>query len=121
MAKINIKTFIKALKNSGGNQARIAERLEVTRQSVGGFLNKNPKMRKLLNEEAELLTDVSEDNIAIGIMTHKDTDLSKWHLLNSKSGKARGYGQKQEVELSGNISTLTKEEREEEIKRLLGK
>jgi len=100
MAKINQKTFKAALVNSGGNQARIAEKLEVTRQAVGNFLKKNPKMRELLDEEAELVIDIAEDNIDIDIVVHKDVDSSKWKLLNSKRGKARGYGQKQELDIN---------------------
>lgn len=121
MANINITTFKEALVNSGGNQARIAEKLEVTRSAVGHFLERNPKMRQLLNEEANRLIEWAEDNVAMSVMVHKDINDSKWLLTNSKKGKAKGWGQKQEVELSGNISTLTKEERSAEIKRLLGK
>jgi len=104
MAKINQKTFKEALKNSGGNQARIADKLEVTRQAVGLYLKKNPKMRELLEIEAELVIDISEDNIDTEIMVHKDVDSSKWKLLNSKRGKARGYGFKQEMEHTGGMS-----------------
>ena len=99
MARINQKTFKEALKNSGGNQARIAEKLEVTRQAVGLYLKKNPKMRELLEQEAEFVIDVSEDNIDTNIVVHKNVEDSKWKLLHSKRGKARGYGQKQELDL----------------------
>lgn len=100
MAKVNIKTFKEALKNSGGNQARIAEKLEVSRPAINQFLKKRPKMRELLEEEAELVIDIAEDNIDIDIVVHKDVDSSKWKLLNSKRGKARGYGQKQELDIN---------------------
>ena len=103
MARINQKTFKEALKNSGGNQARIALKLEVTRQAVGLYLKKKPKMRELLEHEAEMVIDIAEDNIDTDIVVHKDIDSSKWKLSNSKRGKARGYGQKQEVEHLGKI------------------
>jgi len=106
MARINQKTFKEALKNSGGNQARIAVKLEVTRQAIGLFLKKNPKMRKLLEQEAEFVIDIAEDNIDSDIMVNKDIDSSKWKLSNSKRGKARGYGQKQEVEQIGAPTTF---------------
>ena len=99
MAKVNIKTFKEALKNSGGNQARIAEKLEVSRVAVNQFLKKRPKMRELLDDAAELVIDVSEDNIDTSIMVHRDIDSSKWKLLHSKKGKARGYGVKQELDI----------------------
>jgi len=101
MAKINIKTFKEALRNSGGNQSRIAGKLEVSRAAVNQFLKKHPNMRELLENEAEQVIDIAEDNIDTYIMTHGDIDSSKWKLTNSKRGKSRGYGQKQEVENIG--------------------
>ena len=103
MAKINIKTFKEACRNTGGNQARIAEKLEVTRSAVNHFLSKHPNMRELLNQEAEFVIDVAEDNINKSIMAG-DVDVSEWALVNRKRGKERGYGQKQEVEHSGSTS-----------------
>ncbi|MHA1737903.1 MAG: hypothetical protein ACTSWD_04900 [Candidatus Heimdallarchaeota archaeon] len=106
MAKISIKTFKKALKDSGGNQSRIAERLECTRSAVGHFLKKNPKLHKLLESEAERVIDFAEDNIDTDIMINKDVDSSKWKLTNSKRGKSRGYGAKSEVEHSGESGSI---------------
>lgn len=107
MAKINQKTFKEALQNSGGNQARIAEKLEVTRQAIGLYLKKNPKMRKLLEQEAEFIIDIAEDNIDTDIAVHKDIDSSKWKLLHSKRGKKRGYAPKQELDHSGEMLPAT--------------
>ncbi len=100
MAKITQKTFKEALNKSGGNQAKIAFKLGVTRQSVNTFLKKNPKMRELLENEAEFVIDVAEDNIDTDIVTHKNIDSSKWKLLNSVRGKKRGYAPKQEIDAS---------------------
>ena len=119
MARLTRKTFREALINSGGNQARIAEKVGLGKSAVSMFLKRHPDMRIELNEEADRLIEWAEDNVAMSVMIHKDISDSKWLLANSKRGKAKGYGQKSEVELSGNISTLTKEEREAEIKRLL--
>ncbi len=123
IARISKVSFQKALKNSGGNQARIAEKLEVSRQAVNLFLNKHSDMRALLEHEMEMVIDVAEDNIDSDILVNRNVETSKWKLTNSKRGKARGYGQKQEVAIETNLSTtaLTKEERQAEIKRLLGK
>lgn len=101
MARITQKTFKEALINSGGNQARIAEKMEVTRQAIGLFLKRNKGMRELLEEEADRLIEWAEDNIAVDVMVHKDIDSSKWLLTNSKRGKNKGYGAKQELEHSG--------------------
>ena len=107
MARITQKTFKEALKNSGGNQQRIAEKLEVGRSAVGMFLIRQPEMRKLLDAEAEKLIDYAEDNIATSVMVNKDIDDSKWLLTNSKKGKARGWGIKQEIEHSGEGGNYT--------------
>ena len=109
MARVNIKTFKEALKNSGGNQARIAEKLEVGRSTICMFLNKHPKMRKLLEAEAEYVLDIIEDNITVSATIHKDVADGKWILTNSKRGKARGWGVKQEIEHSGD-QTITFQE-----------
>jgi len=101
MARITQTTFKEALINSGGNQARIAEKLEVGRSAVSMFLKRNKGMRELLNVEANRLIEWAEDNVAMSVMVHKNIDDSKWILTNSKLGKQRGWGQKQEIEHSG--------------------
>jgi len=122
MTRITKKNFKEALKNTGGNQSRIAEKLEVSRQAVSLFLQRNPDMKLLHEEENDLLYDMAEDNVAIDVMVHKDTDESKWLLLNSKKGRARGYGQKTEIEHVGDvpitINLITKSN--EEIKKAKG-
>jgi len=102
MARITKANFKKAAVNSSGNQTRIAEQMEVTRSAINHFLKRNPDMRELLEEEADRLIDVCEDNIDFQIMQNKDVALAQWKLLNSKGGKARGYGPKQEIESIGN-------------------
>ena len=101
MARITQTTFKEALINSGGNQARIAEKLEVGRSAVSMFLKRNKGMRELLNVEANRLIEWAEENVAMSVMVHKNIDDSKWILTNSKLGKQRGWGQKQEIEHSG--------------------
>jgi len=101
MAKLNQKTFKEALKSSGGNQSIIAKKLEVTRGAVNQYLKRYPKMRELLELEAERIIDVAENIIDGSITNDKDIDSAKWKLLNSKRGKARGYGAKTEMEHSG--------------------
>jgi hypothetical protein len=98
MAKISIKKFKIAIVDSGGNQSLVAERLNCNRSSVCRFLQKNPPMKDLLEEEAEKVIDVAENIVDHQIVKDKDLDTAKWKLLHSKRGKARGYGIKQEME-----------------------
>ncbi len=101
MARLNKKTFKEALIDSGGNQSIIARKLDKVRSTITMYLNKHPKMRKLLETEAERVIDVAENIVDKEIVTNKDLDTAKWKLTNSKRGKARGYGQKQELEHIG--------------------
>ena len=104
MAKISKKTFKKALVNSGGNQSTIAKNLQKTRGAISIFLKKNPDMRELCDIEAERIIDVAENIVDSKIINDKDLETAKWKLSNSRRGKERGYGQKQEVEHSGSTS-----------------
>ncbi len=101
MARLNIKIFKAALVDSGGNQSVIAKKVGRSRSAITLFLNKNPKMRSLCEAEAERIIDVAENIVDAKIVTEKDLDTAKWKLSNSKRGKARGYGQKQEIEHTG--------------------
>lgn len=92
MTKINQTNFKKAMENSGGNKSRIAERLGCSRQAVYDYLAKNPQLIAEVEDEAEKIIDVAEDNITTAIIVHHDLKASKWILLNSKRGRARGYG-----------------------------
>ncbi len=97
--------FKKALIGSGGNQSTIAKRLGVGRSAVTMFLNKYPKMREILEAEAERIIDVAENVIDRAITKHRDIDVSKWKLTNSRRGKDRGYGKKIEQEFSGELKS----------------
>ena len=99
MTRITQKTFKAALIDSGGNQSTIAQKIGVTRGAVNIYLSKNPNMRELLEIEAERIIDVAENVIDHDIVTNKNIDSSKWKLLHSKKGKARGYGVKQELDI----------------------
>ena len=101
MTRINQKVFKLALIDSGGNQSTIAKKLEVTRGAISLYLQRNPKMKALLNIEAERIIDVAENVIDHEIVKKRDVDSSKWKLLHSRRGKARGYGPKTELAHSG--------------------
>ena len=100
MARITKKKFKQAVKGSGGVQAVIAKAIGVTRQSLSTYLKKNPDLKGLLDEEGENIIDIAELNIQRKIVEEGNTDDSWKILLNSKRGKARGYGPRQEFDIS---------------------
>ena len=116
MAKISQKKFKLACVGSGGIQAAIAKKLDVARSTVTVYLQKHSEMREFVEEAGEIILDVAERNINKKIVDG-DESASRWKL--ERKGKARGYAPKQEMEVRGMVATLTKEERESEIKRLL--
>jgi len=118
MTSLTVSKFKKALEGTGGVQAVIAKACGVDRSTVTRFIQKYPKMRLLLDAEAERIIDIAENKLH-ALVNDKDIRAIKFFL--ETKGKSRGYVSKQELEIAGNISTLTKEERAEEIKRLLGK
>jgi len=99
MTRITKSRFKTACKGSGGVQAVVAKALGVTRQAVGLYLKKHPDMKDLLEEERDNILDVAEHNIDKKIV-EGDIDASEWALVNRKRGKARGYGTKQELNVS---------------------
>ena len=103
MTKITEKKFIKALKESGGNQSIIAERMNVTRAAVSIFISRNPDMKSLCEAEGEKIIDIAENIIDEDIEKCKSIDSAKWKLTNSKRGKLRGYGPKIDQEITGSI------------------
>jgi len=123
------KDYERAIKGSLGIQINVANELGLTRGAVSKYLSENPDMRELLDNERMNAVDKAEKEI-FDLMEFEDSDdpvpaarvrQKSSEFVLSRLGKDRGYGDKKEIELSGNISTLTEEEKEAEIKRLLGK
>lgn len=91
MGRLTIHRFMKACKNSGGIITLIAKKMDVSRQQLYLFLDKNPEMFKYLEEERNQIIDVAESKLFTAIQTG-DLDSVKWFL--SRVGKRRGYADK---------------------------
>ncbi len=116
MTRINKKKFKEACGGSGGVQTVIARSIGVTRQAITEYLKKHPEMRKFVEQEGEKIIDVAEHNINKKIVDG-DVETSQWALTNRKRGKMRGYGHKQEMEVTGTAATFNLIEKSvEEIK-----
>ena len=102
MGKITKKQFKTAIKGSGGVITIIAHILEKSRKAIYDFMGKNPEFKDLIEEEAERPIDLAE-TVLHRKLRNEDMDAVKLILLNSKRGRARGYGVKQEINAS--IST----------------
>lgn len=97
MAKINKKKFLNALKDSGGVITSIANRLEVTRKAVYEYIERNPELRKFVEDEKEKILDMAEISLFSQV---KDKDFGATKYILSTRGKSRGYIEKTESEIT---------------------
>lgn len=116
--KLTKKIFKEAVKDTGGIVSDIAKNAGVTSKTVYDFLNKYPEMQKFREMEKEDLLDMAEGKLH-AIMNYgelKDsTTLGATKFLLATQGKKRGYIEKTETEISGNlgitkINVITPEE-----------
>ena len=98
MTKVTEDTFKKALEGSFGVQAVIAETLKVERSTITRFLQNNPEMKVLFDQERENVIDVAENRLFTAADEGK-----KWaiELILKRLGRSRGYVERQEVEQVG--------------------
>ena len=123
------KEYKKAIEKSNGTNTDIARVLKNTPQAVTQYREKHPDINKLIEEKRFELIDKAED-VGIDLLNFYDSDnpgqaasirLRESQYVRSRLGKNKGWAEKQEIEMSGSVETLSKEERESEIKRLLKK
>jgi len=95
-----IKTIIKAIQGSGAIYSTIAKRLRCDWSTAKRYIHRYEETLQAFEDEEQTVLDLCEDTI-IESINAGDTQDAKWFL--SKKGKARGYGDKQEVEHSGEI------------------
>ena len=98
MGRLNLFRFMKACKGSGGIISIIAKKLDVTRQSVYDFMQREPGSKKYLDEAKEAIIDMAESKL-INSMNNNDLESIKWYL--SRIGRHRGYIANPEVQVIG--------------------
>lgn len=129
MTKITIKLFKESLEGSLGTQRDMSQRLNVTDSGMAQYLERNPKMMALLQKkrldnidkaEHEIFGQLEFDKYSKEPATAAKIRQNAAQYILSRIGKHRGWVEKQEVAIEGNLSTtsLTKEEFKETIERL---
>lgn len=100
----NTKTFVKAVKGSGGIITTIAERVGCCWNTAKKYIDTHPTVAKAYQDECEKQLDKAEGvvfgNIEIAEKIQvrgkqADTSDAKWYL--SRKGKQRGYVERQEI------------------------
>ena len=108
MTKLSKKKVRLAIPNTFGVRSLIAEKCAVTRVALHYFLNK-PKNSDLLDEielEKEFMKDVGENKLGAAMLRGE-----KWAVkfFLERKARDRGYGSKQEIELSGGVGIIAED------------
>ena len=83
MGRINTNRFIKACKDSGGIISLIAKRLSCDRSTIYYYLEREPQMRKYIEDAKDAAFDIAESKIlnSIALAQPKcDMEDVKWYL-----------------------------------------
>lgn len=91
--------LIKAIKNSSGVISIIAERLQVSRQTVSRALKNDPIAQEYFEAECDTVLDIAEV-VVIDAIKNQDVNTAKWYL-STKGGK-RGYNPRMELRANEN-------------------
>jgi hypothetical protein len=97
---VTIKQIKQALKSSFNKPVYAAEKLGITYNALYDRVQKSKDLQRYREELDERNLDFTEIALMKGIKKG-DSQLIKYHL-NTK-GRKRGYGEKTEVELSGEV------------------
>ncbi len=95
---LKISQIESALRKANGLQAHAAEMLNVSRPAIHDRIKRSPRLQEVMKEIEERLIDKSE-NVVYHHMQNKNLTAAIFHL--KTKGKARGWVEKHENEISG--------------------
>jgi hypothetical protein len=101
----DVKTVMEAIKGSAGIVSTIAKRMGVEWHTANERIQRYPEALAAFADEREGILDMAEATIFTAIKSG-DTGSAKWIL--STIGRKRGFTEKQEIEISGEIGTPVK-------------
>lgn len=97
---LKIRQIESALRKTQGLMSHAAELLNVTRQAIEYRVKKSNRLQEVMAEIEQRLIDKSE-NVIYHHMENRNLTAAIFHL--KTKGKARGWVEKKETELSGGI------------------
>ena len=107
-SKVKTADLLEAIKGSGGIVSTISKRLGVAWNTAKSAIDANEAALIAYNDEQQIILDMAE-GVLYGSIKEKDVQSAKW-LLATKA-RDRGFGDKQEIELSGGVEVKTIERR----------
>lgn len=104
--KYTLEQVLAAIKGSAGIKATIQRRLGCnSRNTVDNYLKRYATAQAAYDEEVESIGDAAE-SVIISAIKNKDVDTAKWYAV--KKLRNRGYGDKSEIEHSGEMTIIQK-------------
>ena len=100
--KIKIKGFLKHVKNSRGNLLLISKRMNVSREAIYKWLERNPSYWEYIYDEREQRVDIAEAKLDQKLDANEDWAI-QFVLGKTNRGRMRGYGDKLDIEHSGKV------------------
>jgi hypothetical protein len=95
--------IIEAIKDSGSKISNIAKKLGCSWVTANAYVKKWAETKEAFESEEQKILDVCEATLYKSVQGG-DTQAAKWIL--STKGKKRGWGEKIELEHSGNVTIV---------------
>lgn len=95
-----VAQFADAIPGSGGIMSTIAKRVGCDWSTADKWCKASPTLARILQDERESILDLAE-SVLFKNIRDGDTSDAKWLL--ARTGKRRGYADKQEIEHSGQV------------------
>lgn len=95
--KWNANEVIEAIEGTGGVKTRIAEKLNVTRQTVDSYLDRWVTVRDAYEDEKAAIDDIARD-VIIKALKNGDLSTAKWWASMKMSDE---FGERHRQEISG--------------------
>lgn len=99
--QLKISQIESALRRANGLKSHAAEMLNVTRTAIHYRIERSPHLQEVMKEIEERIIDKSE-NVIYRHLENRNLTAAIFHL--KTKGKARGWVEKKETELSGGIN-----------------
>lgn len=120
--QLTVERIIKAIDGTGGIISRIAERLEVSRQTIYEYLDRYPELKDIIKDEKERTDDILEDTLldeAVGgwkrnpfdekEVIYKDPNTAVLIFMGKTRLRHRGYAEKITIDINPQAAALLPE------------
>ncbi len=100
--KFPLPVIIKAVYDGYGIVMHVSERLKVCRKTIYRWIENFPEVKEAFDDAAEQNVDIAEDTLVWNMQNRKDVT-SAIFVCKTK-GQSRGYVEKRQIDLSGNVN-----------------